>query len=199
VEKHARYALYHPFAEAISSMICDLPYKIFNCISFNLVIYFMTNLRRTPSAFFTFLIISFLTTLALSMLFRTFGAMSRTLAQALCPSAIIILALMIYTGFVIPPTEMVPWFRWINYIDPIAYAFESLMINEFYARDFDCVNFVPTGSSYANVGGIYHICSVVGSIPGSPVVSGTDYIKLSFNYEREHLWRYAYALAQLFS
>jgi ABC-type multidrug transport system permease subunit len=189
VEKHARYALYHPFAEAVSSMICDIPYKICNCISFNLVLYFMTNLRRTPSAFFTFLIISFVTTLALSMLFRTFGAMSRTLAQALCPSAIIILALMIYTGFVIPPTEMAPWFRWINYIDPIAYAFESLMINEFHGRDFDCTNFVP---NYSDASGIYHICSVVGSTPGSPVVSGTDYIRLSFNYEREHLWRYAY-------
>jgi ATP-binding cassette subfamily G (WHITE) protein 2 (PDR) len=105
------------------------------------------------------------------MLFRTFGAMSRTLAQALCPSAIIILALMIYTGFVIPPTEMVPWFRWINYLDPIAYAFESLMINEFHGRDFDGANFGPC---YSDVGGIYHICSVVGSIPGSPVVSGTD-------------------------
>ena len=151
----------------------------------------MTNLRRTPSAFFTFLIISFVTTLALSMLFRTFGAMSRTLAQALCPSAIIILALMIYTGFVIPPTEMVPWFRWINYIDPIAYAFESLMVNEFYGRYFECANFVPTGPSYAGIGSLNHICSVVGAVAGSSVVSGTDYIKLSFNYDRGHLWRYA--------
>jgi ATP-binding cassette subfamily G (WHITE) protein 2 (PDR) len=25
---------------------------------------------------------------------------------------------------------MHPWFRWINYLDPVAYAFESLMINE---------------------------------------------------------------------
>lgn len=28
IEKHARHALYHPFAEAVSSMIWDLPYQV---------------------------------------------------------------------------------------------------------------------------------------------------------------------------
>lgn len=65
---------------------------------------------------------------------------------------------MIYTGFVISPAEMVSWFRWINYIDPIAYAFESLMINEFDGRNFDCANIIPTGSSYAKNGGNHSRC-----------------------------------------
>lgn len=38
VEKHARYAFYHPSAEAVSSALMDLPYKILNTIVFNLVI-----------------------------------------------------------------------------------------------------------------------------------------------------------------
>lgn len=45
VDKQARYAFYHPSAEAVASMLTDLPYKILNAICFNLVIYFMTNLR----------------------------------------------------------------------------------------------------------------------------------------------------------
>lgn len=44
-------ALYHPFAEAIASMICDLPAKILTSVGFNLVLYFMTNLRREVGAF----------------------------------------------------------------------------------------------------------------------------------------------------
>ncbi len=150
----------------------------------------MTNLRRTPSAFFTFLLFSFSVTMALSMFYRTQGAASRTLAAALCPAAIFTLAMMIYTGFVIPIGDMHPWLRWINYIDPIAYAFEALMINEFDGRDFKCAMFVPTGPEYARVGAVNHICATVGAIPGSDYVSGTEYIKLSFNYERAHLWRY---------
>ena len=189
MEKHARYALYHPFTEAISSALCDMPYKICNSISFNLVLYFMTNLRREPAAFFIFLVFSFFTTLALSMVFRTIGAASRSLVQALSPAAIFILALMIYTGFVIPLDDMVPWFKWINYIDPIAYAFESLMINEYDGRYFDCGTFIPIGPGYSDVSGFNHICATVGAVAGSTVVSGTDYIRLSFDYERSHLWR----------
>jgi ATP-binding cassette subfamily G (WHITE) protein 2 (PDR) len=31
VEKHTRYAFYHPSAEAFASMAVDMPYKITNC------------------------------------------------------------------------------------------------------------------------------------------------------------------------
>jgi ABC-type multidrug transport system permease subunit len=48
----------------------------------------------------------------------------------MAPSAVFILALVIYTGFAIPVGDMHPWFRWLNYLDPVAYAFEALMINE---------------------------------------------------------------------
>lgn len=112
VEKHARYALYHPSAEAFASMLTDMPYKIFNTITFNLTLYFLTNLRRTPGAFFFFLLISFFLTLVMSMLFRTIASVSRTLSQALAPAAILILAIVIYTGFAIPVNYMLGWARW---------------------------------------------------------------------------------------
>ena len=111
-------------------MICDLPNKILTSVFFNLTLYFLTNLRRTPGAFFTFYLFSFTCVLAMSMVFRTIGAVSRSLAQAMAPAAVFILALVIYTGFAVPIRDMHPWFRWINYLDPVAYAFESLMINE---------------------------------------------------------------------
>ncbi|KAH7400176.1 ABC-2 type transporter-domain-containing protein [Cadophora sp. MPI-SDFR-AT-0126] len=189
VEKHDRYGLYHPFTEAIASSICDLPFKVGNSIAFNLVLYFMSNLRREPSAFFVFLLFSFSITVSLSMVFRSIGASSRSLVQSLFPSSILILALMTYTGFVVPIKNMHPWFRWINYIDPISYAFESLMINEFHGREFECGAFVPAGPRYDAVGTLNHVCGVVGAVSGSTLVSGTEYIRLTFNYEPSHLWR----------
>lgn len=71
VEKHVRYAFYHASAESYSSILVDLPYKIANAIVYNLVFYFMTNLNRTPGAFFFFLFVSFLMTLSMSGLFRS--------------------------------------------------------------------------------------------------------------------------------
>jgi ABC-type multidrug transport system permease subunit len=111
-------------------MICDLPNKIGTAISFNLSLYFMTDLRRTPGHFFVFFLFSIMCTLTMSMYFRLIAALSRTLSQAMAPAAVFILALVIYTGFAIPTSNMHPWFRWINYLDPVAYAFEALMINE---------------------------------------------------------------------
>ena len=81
VEKQAKYAFYHPFAEAVASMICDLPNKIGTCIMFNLSVYFMANLRRTPGHFFVFLLFSFACTLTMSMFFRSVASLSRTLSQ----------------------------------------------------------------------------------------------------------------------
>lgn len=62
-------------------MICDLPNKILTAIGFDLALYFMTNLRRTPGHFFVFLLFTFTCTLTMSMYFRCIAALSRTLAQ----------------------------------------------------------------------------------------------------------------------
>ncbi|OJD40803.1 abc transporter [Diplodia corticola] len=191
VEKHSRYALYHPSAEAYASMITDLPYKIANAICFNLILYFMANLRREPGAFFFFLFISFILTLVMSMMFRTIASVSRTLSQAMAPAAVLILALVIYTGFVIPTRYMLGWSRWINYLDPISYGFESLMINEFHNRNFTCKTFVPSPQipGYENIGPMNMVCGTTGSQPGQDYIDGDAFINTSYEYYHAHKWR----------
>lgn len=130
VEKHYRYAFFYPFADAIAAMICDLPNKILNSIFFNIPVYFLSNLRRDARAFFIFWLFSFICLLTMSMIFRTIGSMSSTLAGSMAPAAVFMLMLMMYTGFTLPLPYMHPWFRWFHYLNPVGYAFESLMINE---------------------------------------------------------------------
>ncbi|BEJ15321.1 hypothetical protein CspHIS471_0410880 [Cutaneotrichosporon sp. HIS471] len=190
VEKHAQYAFTHPSAEAFASMLCDLPYKIFNAIFFNVTLYFMTNLRREPGPFFYFFLVSFLLTLTMSMMFRSIASLSRSLTQALAPAAVLILGLVIYTGFALPVTYMHGWSRWMNYIDPIAYGFESLMINEFHGRVFECSQWVPMGPMYPAPGTSDSVvCSSVGSVPGQSGVNGDDYLWLAYHYQHSHKWR----------
>lgn len=200
VEKHSQYALYHPSAEAFASMLTDMPYKIMNAIVFNLALYFMANLRREPGAFFFFLFTSFIIMLTMSMLFRTIASVSRTLSQALAPSAILILAIVIFTGFAIPTTYMLSWCRWINYLDPVAFGFEALMINEFSGRTFTCSNYVP---AYGNLGLQQQVCSAVGSVAGQSVVDGDAYINSQYNYYAQNKWRdigivFAFMIFQMF-
>lgn len=191
VEKHSKYAFYHPFAEAIASMICDLPNKIGTATVFNLALYFMTNLRRTPGHFFVFYLFTFMCTLTISMYFRSIAALSRTLSQAMAPAAVFILALVIYTGFAIPTRDMHPWLRWLNWTNPVAYAFEALMVNEFHNRKIACSPsmFVPAGPGYENVSTLQKICSTTGAAAGANFVDGDVYINVNFQYYANHLWR----------
>lgn len=190
VEKHSRYALYHPSAEAIASMLCDLPYKVINSIIFNLTLYFLTNLRREPGPFFFFLLITFFTVLVMSMIFRFIASASRTLFQALCPAAILILDLVVFTGFVLPKRYMLGWCKWLYYIDPLGYAFESLMVNEFHNRKFKCNQYVPAGGAYDKLRGSNNtICTSVGSKPDQTYIWGDDYVESAFDYRWEHRWR----------
>ncbi|KAL3421387.1 ABC transporter CDR4-like protein 3 [Phlyctema vagabunda] len=189
VEKHSRYALYHPSAEAFASMLTDIPYKILNAFTFNIPIYFMTNLQREAGSFFFFILTTFLLTLAMSMVFRTIAASSRTLAQALAPGSIVILSLLMYSGFAIPKPYILGWSKWIYYLDPLSYAFESLMVNEFSGRSYQCVEFVPAGIAYAASVGEEVVCSAVGAKAGLNFVSGDDYINSAFEYKHENKWR----------
>lgn len=189
VEKHDRYALYRPSAEAIASFIVDLPTKIVTSIFFNIIIYFLSNLRREAGPFFAFFLFSFVCQINMCLIFRTIGSMTRTVSEALAPACLMILALVTTAGFVIPKPNMHPWFKWIFYVNPIAYGFESLMINEFRNRLFTCSGFIPRGGPYNRVGPDNKICAVVGSTLGQSEVQGTDYIIGTYGYLPKHMWR----------
>ncbi|KAF5025555.1 hypothetical protein F66182_2363 [Fusarium sp. NRRL 66182] len=191
VEKQSRYAFYHPSAEAFSSILVDMPYKISNTIVFNITLYFMTNLNRSAGPFFFYLFVSFLMVLNMSGIFRSIASLSRTLSQAMVPASLLILALVVFAGFVIPTDYMLDWCRWINYLDPVAYGFEALMVNEFSGREFLCTGFIPgtDAAGYEDVDIMNRACSTVGSIPGRAYVSGDDYINSQYKYFHSNKWR----------
>ncbi|EGW33534.1 drug resistance protein 1 [Spathaspora passalidarum NRRL Y-27907] len=189
VEKHKKYALYRPSADALAGIVTELPTKLFMSMAFNFTFYFMINLRRDPGHFFYYWLMAITCTLVMSHLFRTIGAMATSFAQAMTPAAVLLLAMVIYTGFVITTREMLGWARWINYINPVGYVFESLMVNEFHGRYFECSNFVPSGGSYDTISAANRVCTAIGAQPGQLMVSGTTYLKMAYDYQNAHKWR----------
>lgn len=146
-------------------------------------------LTRETGAFFYYFLISFSALLTMSMVFRSIAAVSRQFVQAMTPAAVIMIGLVVYTGFVIPVNYMHGWARWINHINPIAYAFEALMLNEFHGRDFECSQLVPSGPGYTNVTGNEQACNSIGSVAGSTIVNGDSYLNTAFRYYDTHRWR----------
>ncbi|KAF2185804.1 hypothetical protein K469DRAFT_750126 [Zopfia rhizophila CBS 207.26] len=189
VEKQSRLGFYQPVAEAVSAMVCDLPNKIMSSIFFNTTLYFMANLRRTPEAFFAFLLFSFVCLLTMSMFFRSIGSLCRTFTQTFIPVGLSMFMCIMYTGFVIPPKYMHLWFHWFNYINTLAYAFESLMFNEFFGRSFACAVFVPSGPEYGGVEPSERACATVGAVAGQDYVDGSSYLMLTYGYSYSHKWR----------
>ncbi|OAL54233.1 BcATRO, ABC transporter [Pyrenochaeta sp. DS3sAY3a] len=189
VEKHSRYALYHPSAEAVASMLMDMPYKVLNAFTFNIPIYLLAHLRREAGPVFFYVFTMFLLTMVMSMLFRTIAASSRTMAQAITPGSLFVTSLFMFSGFIIPKDYILGWTKWFYYINPLAYAYEAITINEFSGRVFDCADFVPNGANYAAATGEQRVCSAVGSKAGVDFVFGNDFISSAYDFKPSHRWR----------
>lgn len=114
---------------------------------FNVPLYFMTNLRRSASAFFVYLVFMIVTVLTMSMFFRTVASLCKTIEQSMIPSSMIILIFSAYTGYIIPVKDMVPWLAWLRRLNPIAFCYESLMINEVCPKDSTSRSFADCSSS----------------------------------------------------
>lgn len=125
----------------------------------------------------------------MSSFFRLIAATSRNLIQALTPTAIIIVGLVMYAGFAIPVSYMRGWAAWMRYLNPVYYALESLLINEFQGRTFDCTEIVPSGPGYEDITGTERSCVALGSEAGSLSVSGTAYIQVMYEANLGHKWR----------
>ncbi|KAL8890195.1 MAG: hypothetical protein Q9205_003289 [Flavoplaca limonia] len=186
--KHKAFSFYRPSAYAIAQTVVDLPLVLVQVLLFDLVIYFMAGLARTASQFFISLLILFVLTLSMYSFFRAIGALVASLDVATRITGVAVQALIVYTGYLIPPQKMHPWFKWLIYINPVQYGFEALMANEFYNQDIQCVapNLVPQGPTASPE---YQSCTIQGSQQGSTIVRGADYILTAFTYERAHLWR----------
>lgn len=189
VEKHKSYAMYHPFIDALASMVVQYPIKLLNVGVFSVIIYFLANFKREPGPFFLFVLFTFLVSVMMSALFRTIAALANRAETALATAGVLLLLLGIYAGYIIPRPSMHPWFKWISYLNPIYYAIEALMVVEFHGRNALCNTLVPSGPGYEHTSVLNQVCAVTGARPGQLYVSGDDYVELSFSYSYSHLWR----------
>ncbi|KAF2494821.1 hypothetical protein BU16DRAFT_48838 [Lophium mytilinum] len=186
--KHKSFSFYRPAAFAIAQTVVDVPLVLVQVFIFDVVVYFMANLQRTASQFFISLLLLFILTMTMYAFFRAIGALVGSLDAATRITGVAIQALVVYTGYLIPPQKMHPWFSWLRWINPVQYGFEALMANEFYNLELECVPpyIVPM---VPNADVRYQSCALQGSTPGSLTVNGADYIQVAYRYSRSHLWR----------
>jgi ATP-binding cassette subfamily G (WHITE) protein 2 (SNQ2) len=191
VARHQEYAFYRPSAVAIARVLLDFPVLFVQVAIFGIIMYFMTNLDMDVGKFFIYELFVYTTTLCITSLYRMFAALSPSIDDAVRFSGIALNLLIIYVGYVIPKQRLIGdtiWFGWLYYINPVSYAYEGVLTNEFSGRIMQCdpSMLVPSGP---NIDPRYQSCALTGSVPGSPTVAGGTYLETSFSYTRSHLWR----------
>jgi hypothetical protein len=71
-------------------------------------------------------------------------------------------------------------------INPVFYAFEILVANEFHGVNFPCDQYIPAGPGYGLTGTSF-ICNSVGSVAGQTFVSGDRYLDVAYEYSFSHV------------
>jgi ATP-binding cassette subfamily G (WHITE) protein 2 (SNQ2) len=153
--------------------------------------YFLTDLDVNASKFWIFLLFVYTTTICITALYRMFAALSPSIDDAVRFSGIALNLLIIYTGYVIPKPTLISdyiWFGWLYYINPISYAYEAVISNEFADRTMECSpsQLVPSGPGSNPA---YQGCALTGAMPNSRSVPGASYLQTTYNYTRSNLWR----------
>ncbi|PHH87936.1 hypothetical protein CDD83_8226 [Cordyceps sp. RAO-2017] len=187
--KHKAFAFFHPAAFCIAQIAADIPVILAQVSVFSVILYFMVGLTTTAGSFFTFWVVVVATTMCMTALFRAIGASFSTFDGASKLSGFVVSATFMYAGYMIRKPQMHPWFVWIFWINPLAYAFDSLMSNEFHNKVIPCVgnNLIPSGPGYSDADP--GACAGVGgAVAGQKFVSGDDYLA-SLSYSHAHVWR----------
>ncbi|KAI0905253.1 ABC-2 type transporter-domain-containing protein [Ustulina deusta] len=191
VARQRDYAFNRPSAVALARVITDFPTIFVQVVLFGIIMYFLTNLDRDVSKFWIYLLFVYTTTILVTALYRMFASISPEIDTAVRFSGIALNILIIYTGYVIPKTQLLGryiWFGWLYWINPLSYSFEAVVANEFSGRIMECApeQLIPQGPN-AQPG--FQGCSLRGATTNSVRVTGDDYLQSQFNYTRSNLWR----------
>lgn len=182
IQRHKEYAFYRPSAVSIARVITDFPLILVQVIIFGIIMYFMTNLDRDVSKFFIYILFVYVTTICVTSLYRMFASLSPALDDAIRFSGTALNLLIIYTGYAIPKPTLISqkiWFGWIYYINPIGYAFEGVLTNEFAGRVMSCSpdQLVPQGPGVLPE---YQGCAFSGAQLASKNITGEDYLAITY-------------------
>jgi ATP-binding cassette, subfamily G (WHITE), member 2, SNQ2 len=96
--KHKLFTFYRPAAYALGQLVTDIPIIFVQVAIFDIIVYFLSHLSRTPSQFFINFFVLYINTMTMYTFFRMLGALSSSLDAATRISGISIQILVVYGG-----------------------------------------------------------------------------------------------------
>ncbi|KIY47084.1 pleiotropic drug resistance ABC transporter [Fistulina hepatica ATCC 64428] len=189
VLRHRNWAFYHPFIDSIALTLVDLPITFMNTAIWGVLLYFLVGLQQSAGQFFVFFLFLFIVNVAMKAWFRALAAAFEAEAVAQTVAGMFVLMFTLYTGYTIPQPSMIGALKWLTWLNPFRYGFESIITNEFRTLVGTCADLVPQGPGYENVSLYNQVCLTVGAVAGQATVNGNRFILLSYGYSYGHTWR----------
>jgi ABC-type multidrug transport system ATPase subunit/ABC-type multidrug transport system permease subunit len=149
--KHTANNAHPKFAYVLAAQAAHLCVSIVNVILYTSVIYWMAGLTPYASNFFIFMLCGFLSDQMMGALSRA-AAYAAATTQAASTFLLPFISLMIiFMGYLLPRGHM-GWTIIFFYINPFAWLFRALAINEFVSPPFEIR---PGGPNTATLGTLY--------------------------------------------
>lgn len=143
---------------------------------FGSIIYWMVGLAPTGQHFFIYIAILFVFSLVMNQMLSIFAAVAKTKTEVQGAGSCVLLMLILTCGFIVTPDNIPPYYRWIYWWNPLAWAYRGLLVNEFSYSGYDEISEV-TGRRIGD-----DILVSTGFVDGNGEPFGQDWIGYSFAY-----------------
>mmetsp|Transcript_26239 Transcript_26239/g.42976 ORF Transcript_26239/g.42976 Transcript_26239/m.42976 type:complete len:702 (-) Transcript_26239:333-2438(-) len=144
-----RAGMYNTAAFFLSKVVVELPYQIIFPFVFSVISYWMIGFQKSAEKFFIYATTVILMTNCGAALGIAIAAAFTDLSVALAVAPMLILPLMVFSGFFVNNGGIPVYFNWIKYLSPMKYGFATLIKNEYTGLSLTCST-PPTGQCFTN-------------------------------------------------
>lgn len=183
------YAFHRMSALWTAQIFVDATFIFSDLLIYTTIIYFMCGLALSASGYFIFLLTTWMSFLAMTLLFRNMSCALPTYDSAIMGTATVMTICILTAGYLIPPPDGKLWIQWIFYINPLGLGYGMIMVNEFMRIDLTCpdASLIPTGPGYTSL--VNQVCNLPGAISGTRSITGLNYLWTTFHFKQSDLWR----------
>ncbi|CAN8065877.1 unnamed protein product [Agarophyton chilense] len=182
-------AFFDAWTYLLTQIMFDFCQELLKTVALIVPLYLMAgmNLGSSAQRLLYCVLVIVLVSLTMISLTRFFAAIFGDANSASGIAGVITIVLVLLNGFMKPPEEIQGWLVWIYWIDPLHYAFEALLINEYDGLRFECTaaERIPAND---NIPLGFRVC---------PVSTGEKYLEQQFGITNGKIYRLYFFLVLL--
>ena len=128
--RHRDDGLYPGAAELVAQALVAVPVSIIDAACAALPLASLASIAPDPTHRAALVAVFALLSVGIDALYRAFGAAFSALNNGIAVGVVLLLGLQMTAGFTLSAASIPPWWRWLHYANPMAWAWRTLAILE---------------------------------------------------------------------